>query len=73
MQLKNLVSLSTLGGFIATLAIGCSDASDVPLAKAPAPTPAPPQELPKEVKKGGGPSSSGNMKRNPGADPLAPQ
>jgi hypothetical protein len=71
MRFKNVVSLSTLGAFIATLAIGCSEGSDVTLTKAPAPTPAPPQELPKEVKKGGGTSSSGNMKRNPGADPLA--
>jgi hypothetical protein len=38
---------------------------------APAPTPVPSTELPKEQKKGGGPASSGNFKRNPGADPLA--
>jgi hypothetical protein len=71
MQLKKVVSFSTLGVFVASLAIGCTGGSDVSVANAPAPTPAPPQPLPKEVKKGGGTSSSGNMGRNPGADPLA--
>ncbi len=61
--------LPTLGAFVAAWAIGC-DSSHVELAPAPAPTPVPTKELPKDPKKGGGPASSGNMKRNPGADPL---
>jgi len=71
MQLRKVVGFSTLGAFVAAMAIGCTGGSDVTVAKAPEPTPAPPQELPKDPKKGGGTSSSGNMKRNPGADPLA--
>ena len=75
MQLKNVVSFATLAAFVAGLSIGC-DGSDVKIAKAPAPPPPPvgPGSLPKDPKKGGGSkSSSGNLKRNPGADPLAPQ
>jgi hypothetical protein len=71
MRFQRGLSFSTLGAFLASLAIGCSGGSEVTVAKAPAPTPAPPQELPKDPKKGGGTFSSGNMKRNPGADPLA--
>jgi len=71
MRVRRFLSFSILGVFVAGLAIGCTGASDVQIAKAPEPTPVPTQPLPKEVKKGGGPSSSGNMGRNPGADPLA--
>jgi hypothetical protein len=73
MRLKNILSLSTLAAFIATLSIGCNQGTDVPLTKAPEVAPAPVTPLPKEVKKGGGPASSGNLQRNPGADPLAPR
>jgi hypothetical protein len=65
--------LSTLGAFALTLAIGCGDSSEVKVADAPGYKPSEKIEakpLPKEITKGGGPSSSGNMKRNPGADPL---
>jgi hypothetical protein len=71
MRFKTVVSTSTLAAFLATVAIGSGCSTDVPVTPAPEPTPAPTQELPKEAKKGGGPASSGNMKRNPGADPLA--
>jgi len=73
MRIKNLISFSTLGAFIAALAIGCGDGSDVQGVKVEPKTPPPPDErqaLPKEREKGGGPGSSGNMNRNPGADPL---
>jgi len=72
MRIRKIVSLSTLGAFLAALAIGCQS-SDVELPKVPEKTPPPPDQsapLPKEVTKGGGPGSSGNMKRDPGADPM---
>jgi hypothetical protein len=75
MRIRKIVSLSTLGTFIAALAIGCQS-SEVEGIKVPEKTPPPPNEsvpLPKEVTKGGGPGSSGNMRKNPGADPLAPK
>lgn len=73
MRFAKNVSLSTLGAFLAAMAIGCQD-SDVQGVKVEPKTPPPPESsspVPKEVTKGGGPGSSGNMKRNPGADPLA--
>ncbi len=73
MRLRNVVSLSTLGAFIVTLSLACGESADVKVAEAPAPTPVPSKPLPKEVNKGGGPGASGNMGRNPGADPLAPR
>jgi hypothetical protein len=73
MRLKKLVTFSTLGMFALTLSLGCGESTDVKVQEAPAPTPVPSKPLPKEVKKGGGPSSSGNLGRNPGADPLAPR
>ena len=72
MRFRNLVSFSTLGAFVATLAVGCGE-TDVQGVKVPEKTPPPAdvsQPLPKEMNKGGGPGSSGNAKRNPGADPL---
>ncbi len=72
MQIRKVVSLSTLGAFIAALAVGCQDEPQG-LKVAPA-TPPPPEKsapLPKEITKGGGPGSSGNMKRDPGKDPMA--
>jgi hypothetical protein len=71
MQFKTVLSFATLAALVATLAIGCIQSDEVRLA------PAPPVELkggaplPKEVRKGGGTSSSGNLGRNPFADPLA--
>ena len=70
MRSRNSIVFSTLAIFIASLALGCQG-TEVPITPAPASTPAPSQELPKETKKGGGPSSSGNLKRNPGLDPLS--
>jgi len=72
MRIRKIVSLSTLGTFIAALAIGCQS-SEVEGVKVPEKTPPPPTEnapVPKEVTKGGGKGSSGNMGRNPGGDPL---
>jgi len=71
MQMKKILGFWMLGVFVMSLAIGCTGGSDVQVAKAPMSTPAPTQELPKDPKKGGGTMSSGNMQRNPGADPLA--
>jgi hypothetical protein len=68
MRLKDVVSFSSIAGIIMTLTLGCGQ-SEVAVAPAPAQQPLPTQPLPKEVKKGGGASSSGNMKRNP-FDPL---
>jgi hypothetical protein len=71
MRLKTVVSVSTLAAFVATWAMGCGQGTDIPLAKVPPESPGTPQPLPKDLRKGGGPGSSGNMKRNPGAGPLA--
>ena len=70
MRSKNVVSFSTLGAFVASMSIGCNQGTDVPLTKAPVPEPFPTQELSKDPKKGGR-GFSGQMKRNPGLDPLA--
>jgi hypothetical protein len=72
MRIRKIVSFSTLGAFLAALAIGCQS-SEVEGIKVPAQTPPPPNEsapVPKEMTKGGGPGSSGNMRFDPGADPL---
>jgi hypothetical protein len=72
MRYRNVLCFSTLGAFIAAMAIGCGD-TEVQGIKVEPTTPPPPEErvpLPKEVTKGGGPGSSGNARRNPGADPL---
>jgi len=66
MRMKPMLAVATLCGFAATLATGCGP-SEVPMVTAPAYQAPPAQPLPKDVKKGGGPSSSGNMKMNPGA------
>jgi hypothetical protein len=70
MRLKQVMGVSVLGTCALTLALGCGDSTDVKVQDAPAPTPAPSKPLPKEITKGGGPSSSGNLGRDPGADPL---
>jgi hypothetical protein len=74
MRIRGIVCDITLGAFLATLALGC-DGSDVQGVKVapekPALDPNAKVEVPKEVTKGGGSGSSGNMKRDPGADPLA--
>jgi hypothetical protein len=72
MRIRNVLGFSTLSAFIAALAIGCGEGEPQGV-KVQAETPAPPDQkraVPKEVTKGGGPGSSGNMNRNPGADPL---
>jgi hypothetical protein len=71
MRLKNVASFSVLGVFVVTLSLGCGEGTDVKVAEAPAVKPGPVVPVPKTIKEGGGPSSSGNMKRNPGADPLS--
>lgn len=65
-QFQRLIGLATLAGFAATLSIGC-DSTEVKLQPAPPVAAPPPQPVPKDVKKGGGPGSSGNMQTNPGA------
>jgi hypothetical protein len=68
MRLRNILGLGTLFAFVISLSIGCGEGTDVKVTKAPEPTAAPAGvPLPKEVKKGGGAASSGNMKRDPGA------
>jgi len=66
-QLQRVIRLATLAGFAATLSIGCDQGTDIPLQEAPAVQAPPPKPLPKEVRRGGGPSSSGRMQVNPGA------
>jgi len=73
MRFKTVMSLSALAAFVATLAIGCGQGTDVSLAPATPIQPAKPEPLPKDPMKGGGAGSSGNLGRDPGADPLAPK
>lgn len=68
MRFKTVLLEATLVAFVATLATGCNQGTTVPITpvepvKAPESTP-----LPKEVNKGGGPASSGNMQKNPGGN-----
>jgi len=67
MRFRNVLSLLTLGAFVATSAIGCQG-TEVPLAKAPLVTPPKYEPVPKEKKAGGGPGSSGLSKMNPLAE-----
>jgi hypothetical protein len=73
MRLKSVLGCSILSAFVMTLAVGCDQGTEVKLADAPAVKPAETKPLPKDPKKGGGAASSGNLGRNPGADPLRPQ
>jgi hypothetical protein len=65
MRFRNVLSLLTLGAFVATSAIGCQG-TEVPLAKAPPVTPPKFEPVPKDKKAGGGPGTSGNSKFDPG-------
>jgi len=67
MRLRNFMAFSTLGAIVTGSMIGCTQGTDVNLAPAPAIKPAESSPLPKDAKKGGGATSSGNMQRNPGA------
>ena len=72
MRFRKIARISTLGAVVAILASGCGG-TEVEGLKVPAATPPPPESsapVPKDMKKGGGPGSSGNMKRNPGLDPM---
>jgi hypothetical protein len=73
MRNRKLPGLAMLGAFVAAMAIGCGEGTDVKGVQVEEKTPPPPeagQPLSKDMKQGGGPGSSGNMKRNPGSDPL---
>jgi hypothetical protein len=70
MRFKTVLSFSTLAAFVATLAIGCSQGEEIRLAPAPPVELGKGEPLPKDTKKGGGSSSSGNFKGDPFADPL---
>jgi len=65
MRFKTVLSFSTLAAFLVTLAIGCSQGTEVQLAPAPPIAQPTTGALPKDTKKGGGPASSGNSKMNP--------
>jgi hypothetical protein len=68
MRIKTVLMSSTLAAFVATGVAGCSQSEEVRLDPAPPVKPAGTEPLPKETKKGGGPGSSGNITKNPGAD-----
>jgi len=65
MRFKTVLSFSTLAAFVATSAIGCTQGTEVKLAPAPPFTPPKPEPVPKDIKQGGGPGSSGHSKQNP--------
>jgi len=66
-QLQRMIRMATLAGFATTLSIGCGEGTEVQLQPAPPVQAPPPQPVPKAVKQGGGPNSSGRMQVNPGA------
>jgi hypothetical protein len=68
MQLGKKVSVSVLAASYLFLLSGCGEGTDVKLAPVPQLRPADSTPLPKDAKKGGGPSSSGNSGKNPGAN-----
>lgn len=67
MKFRPWLGVLVLLGLAATMSLGCGEGTEVPLAEAPAIESVPTQELPKDFRQGGGPNSSGNMNRNPGA------
>jgi hypothetical protein len=67
MKVKNAVVLSAVIGFTAASVVGCGDSSNPKVIDAPKVEPGEAKPVPKDMKKGGGPGSSGNMNRNPGA------
>jgi hypothetical protein len=67
MRVKSVIGRAILVGSAATLLVGCdTSGSAPPMVQAPPAEIAPTTPLPKEKTKGGGPASSGNMKRLPG-------
>jgi len=68
MRCRNLVSSATLAAFMATLSVGCSEGTDVKLATPNVKTvEVYPAKAPTDRKKGGGPGTSRDSTRNPGA------
>jgi hypothetical protein len=67
MRVRHVVSGSVICGFLMGLSMGCGESTEVKLAPAPAVKPLESQPLPKDPKKGGGPGSSGNSSKSPGA------
>jgi hypothetical protein len=68
MSVKRVIGRATLLGFATTLFIGCTGSTDVKLQEAPPVQRPPATPVPKDVKAGGGPGSSGHMTKSPGAD-----
>jgi hypothetical protein len=66
MRVKSMVGCATLLGFALMVGVGCN--SEPEIAKAPPTKGGEVKPLPKEIRKGCGPGSSGNMKTLPGAD-----
>jgi len=66
MSVKRVIVTATLLGCASALSLGCGG-TDVPVIKVEAAQSGPSKPLPKDIKQGGGSSSSGNMKMNPGA------
>jgi hypothetical protein len=65
---RKLLACCVCAGFVlATTGTGCNDSTSPPVTKAPLLTAPDSKELPKSPKQGGGPTSSGNSKKNPGA------
>jgi hypothetical protein len=62
------VALATLFGFAATALLGCRETAHVPVIEVPPAKAGETKPVPNDVKKGGGPGSSGNQNRNPGAN-----
>jgi len=56
-----------LGALATTGGVGCNDSTNPKVIDAPVLKAAPSQELPKSPRQGGGPASSGNSRKNPGA------
>jgi hypothetical protein len=67
MRSKRIGCCVVLGALATTLGVGCTDTSNPKVMDAPQLQAPPSTELPKATKQGGGPTSSGNSGKNPGA------
>jgi len=65
MRLRTILNLSAIAALLTIMSAGCSEGTDVKLATAPPVPQGEAKPLPPEKTKGGGPTSSGNVKKPP--------
>lgn len=68
MNVRICLIAPVVAGLLVSLASGCGESTDIKVAPAAPASASEVKEVPKDPKKGGGKSSSGNMNRNPGGN-----